>query len=151
MSNCSNEVRAEGESGLSFRARQMSRTMAEQAAVELDSAWSAYTVGVLNRAERDADLAPAKDGSRFGSQMIFVLINIPSELWSYGCAASGLRNGVSQDIGIPGPPWSADVEGTPGHHRCCQGGPQPGGGGGPGLRGFAGLGVAAGGPLPGRG
>src|SRR5215468_7870602 len=57
---------------------------------------------------------------------------------------------VSQDIGMPRPARSGGVEGAPCHHRCCRGGPEPGGGG-PGLRGVPGVGVAAGGPVPGRG
>lgn len=57
MTDYSNIVRTEGESGLSFRARQMGRTLAGQAAVETDCAWSRYTAGVLTHDERDADLA----------------------------------------------------------------------------------------------
>jgi len=34
------------------------------------------------------------------------------------CLVSGHTNGVSQDIGIPRPARSGDVEGAPGHHRC---------------------------------
>src|SRR5579859_3958075 len=39
------------------------------------------------------------------------------------CPAAGHANGVSQDIGIPGPSRSVDVEGTPCHHCCCYRGP----------------------------
>jgi hypothetical protein len=66
------------------------------------------------------------------------------------CPASGHRNGVSQDIGMPGPARSTDVEGASCHHRRGRREPVPGGGG-PGLRGVAGMGVAAGGPVPSRG
>ena len=61
------------------------------------------------------------------------------------CPTSGHANGVSQDIGISGPAVSAGVEGAFGYHRCRYGEAQSGGGG-PGLRGVAGLGVPAGPP-----
>ena len=58
--------------------------------------------------------------------------------------------GCLRTSGIPGPAWSADAEGAPGHQSCCHRGPVAGRGG-PRLRGVPGLGLPAGGPLPGRG
>jgi hypothetical protein len=39
------------------------------------------------------------------------------------CPVSGHRNGMSQDIGMTRPRWSADVEGASGGHRCRRGRP----------------------------
>ena len=52
-----NTIRIAGEPGMSFRARQMGRTVAEQAAVESSCAYSALAAGVFNRADLDADVA----------------------------------------------------------------------------------------------
>ena len=61
-----------------------------------------------------------------------------------------MADGVSQDMEMAWPARSGDVKGASGYHCSCYRGPVSGGGG-PGVWGVAGVGVAAGGPVPGRG
>ena len=52
-----------------------------------------------------------------------------AELWvcwrAARCLLSGHRHHMSQDIGITGPAWSGDVQGTPHHHRRRRRRPPP--------------------------